>query len=68
MKQLRTFEAGVEIAGDIAAAGKEKGLSDVDVERSQQARGIVETAEATQLVSHDISQWVTARRRWVGRY
>lgn len=55
-----TFAAG---AGDkFAAAREENGLSDVDAEGFQQARGGVQVAEALHLVRHGLFQRVAARR------
>ncbi|KAF7138878.1 hypothetical protein RHSIM_Rhsim07G0103300 [Rhododendron simsii] len=55
-----TFAA---VAGDkIAAAGEENGLSDVDAEGLQQARGVVQVAEALHLVRHGLFQRAAARR------
>lgn len=56
-----TYAAGA--GDDVAPAADEDGLTDVDADRRQQARGGVQSAEAWHLVLHGLCHWVAARLR-----
>lgn len=56
-----TYAAGA--GDDVAPAGDEDGLTDVDADRRQQARGGVQSAEAWHLVFHGLCHCAAARLR-----